>query len=83
VSLLYAGVSKREITPSPDLLAAGRVYLWGFGIRTGPASSVRDPLWARSLAVSDSTGSQIVLVSLDLCALDAAFTARVRARLAA
>ncbi len=75
------GVSKLEITPPAHLLQAGRIYLWGYGFRTQPADSVRDPLWARALAIADESGNRLVLVSLDVCAVDQAFTAAVREEL--
>lgn len=76
----WIGSSKRELTPPADLLEKGRIFLWGFGCRTGPADSIRDPIWTRALAVSDPSGKCVVLVSLDLCALTLEFTQAVRAR---
>ncbi len=75
------GVSKVEITPPAHLLQAGKIFLWGYGFRTQPADSVRDPLWARVLAIADELGNRIVLVSLDICTVDQAFTSAVRENL--
>ena len=77
----HVGVSKLEITPPAYLLQAGRIFLWGYGFRTQPADSIRDPLWARALAIADEFGNRIVLVSLDICAVDQAFSAAVRENL--
>ncbi len=75
------GVSKIDITPPDSWIEAGRIYLWGYGFRTKPADSIRDRLWVRALAVEDESGARIVLVSLDSCAVDQAFTTAVRSRL--
>jgi hypothetical protein len=75
------GVSKFDITPPLSWIEAGRIYLWGYGFRTKPADSIRDRLWVRALAVEDESGARIVLVSLDSCAVDQAFTTAVRSRL--
>lgn len=46
----------------------------GFGARTEPARSTHDRLTARAVALGDST-----ILCLDVCGLDAAFCARLRA----
>ncbi|MEP7272063.1 MAG: neutral/alkaline non-lysosomal ceramidase N-terminal domain-containing protein [Acidobacteriota bacterium] len=54
-----AGVARVDITPPPG------VELWGYGDRSGPASSTLDPLYARVLVLSDGRQT-VALVTLDL-----------------
>jgi|GEM_PF-1669736 len=80
------GVGVRSITPTPELIDAGRIYLWGFGFRDTPVSgttAVLDQLWSRAFVLCDANGGAMVIASLDLGAVDPAFTNRVRARVAA
>ena len=77
------GVGTREVTPPQTMLAEGKIYLWGFGGRSEPARTVRDPIWSRALAIQAEGGPCLVLVSLDVCALHPAFTSAVRARVGA
>jgi hypothetical protein len=62
---LLAGAARLEITPAPG------IELMGYGARTGRASGVHDPLYARALALRSSQNgpesSSVVLVSADLC----------------
>jgi hypothetical protein len=83
MSSYLVGVATREITPSADLIAAGRIFLWGYGHRANPSLTVRDAISARALAISDEDGATVILVALDICAIDAAFTQAIRARVQA
>ncbi len=78
-----AGVATRDITPAQDLITAGRIWLWGFGNREAACEGVYQRISARALAIRDTAGATIVLVTLDLGALDPAMTAAVRARITA
>ena len=84
MSHFKVGVAKRDITPSWDLIKAGSIYLSGLAIReseeTGVAKGVRDPIWARVLAIRDCEGTCVVLVSLDVLALDPEDTQEIKAR---
>ncbi|HVF10101.1 MAG TPA: neutral/alkaline non-lysosomal ceramidase N-terminal domain-containing protein [Abditibacteriaceae bacterium] len=68
---LQAGVSKIDITPPVGC------DLTGFGAREGPSLAVRDPLFARALALQDSH-TQAVVIACDLLGLEARFVAHVR-----
>ena len=76
-----AGVAVRDTTPSAALLAAG-IWLWGYGNRDVACFKVDQDLSTRALAIQDSGGRTIVLVSIDIGALDPAMTARIKARVA-
>jgi hypothetical protein len=78
-----AGVGVRDITPADDLIAAGKIWLWGYGNRSAPCAGVRSPLSARALAIRADDGKSIVLVTLDLGALDPETTARLRTHISA
>ncbi len=78
-----AGVATRDITPSNELINAGRIWLWGYGGRTVPCMDVRDSLSVRALVIQDAQENTIILVSADLGALDPAMTATVRSRIGA
>lgn len=74
------GIGVRDITPPDTLIRDGRIWLWGFGSRTKPADGVHDRLNAQALVIRDAQGAAIVLVSVDLGALDPFLTAAVRVR---
>src|ERR1035437_4327560 len=56
---LRAGVAKVDITPKTLL------PMWGFEVRTGPATGTLDPLYARVL-VLEAGGKRLAIVTLDL-----------------
>src|SRR5574341_1537750 len=70
---LHAGFGRTKITPPLGTALAG------FGARTGGAQGVHDDLWARAFVIGQGAG-RIGLVVCDLCEIDAAFVADVRAR---
>ena len=80
MSAFNVGAAVRDITPPDAWIQDGRIWLWGFGSRTEPCAGIHDRLSARALAVRDKRGDSVVLVSVDLGALDPATTASVRAR---
>ncbi|HEY1301771.1 MAG TPA: neutral/alkaline non-lysosomal ceramidase N-terminal domain-containing protein [Stellaceae bacterium] len=75
-----AGAAVRDITPPPELLAAKKIWLWGYGNRTSPCVGVHSRLSARALAIRDQDDNTVVLVALDTGMLAPEMTARVRAR---
>jgi len=82
------GAASRDITPSPQLLAGGRVWLWGYGedyvpARMNPCTTVRDPLQARAVVIRDADGSEAVVVTADLGSLEYGLTESVRSRVTA
>ena len=77
------GVARVDITPPPEWIAAGRIWLWGYGTRHAPCTGVRDPLEVRALAIRDGDGAMAVVVTLDLGALHPSSTERIRGRVTA
>ena len=70
---MLAGTGKTDITPQ------GSVWMDGM-LRTHPSTGVHDNLFARALVLSDGPDAQqaYVLVSVDVCVLDAETTRAVR-----
>lgn len=66
---LLAGAAVESIVPTLD---RDPIYLAGYGARTSPASSLDDarPITARALALSDGGNDPVVLVALDVLAVD-------------
>ena len=60
---LEAGVARVQITPPTPY------WLSGYAARTNPAATVRQDLWAKALAVSDSERRPVVFVTMDLIGL--------------
>ncbi len=56
---LSAGAARVDITPPPG------IELWGYGNRSGPATGVLDPLYARALVLDDGRNA-VAIVTLDL-----------------
>jgi neutral ceramidase len=60
---LRAGVGRVDITPS------GPIWMSGYANRNHPPASIRQPLWARALAIDTGSGGRLVIVSTDLIGL--------------
>jgi len=71
---LRAGVARIEITPR------GPIWMSGYASRNHPSTGVRQPLWARALAVDSGSGQPIVIVATDLIGLPAEVADRVAER---
>jgi hypothetical protein len=69
------GVGRLIITPPLPF------WLSGYAARTNPAPTVRSELWAKALAIQDSTGARAVLVTPDLIGLPADVSEAVAERL--
>jgi hypothetical protein len=82
---LCAGASARDITPSPAMISAGRIFLEGYAFagRDWPASGVHRPISARAIAIEDAQSERCALLSLDLATVDRGFSDTVLARIAA
>ncbi len=76
-----AGAAVRDVTPTPAMIAAGNIWLWGYGDRTRACTGVREPLTTRAVAVRDEDGTTVVIATIDVGALDPAFTDRVKTRI--
>jgi neutral ceramidase len=72
---LRAGVARVDITPDPP------IWLSGYAARKAPAGSALQKLWAKALAIDDSRGGRVVIVTTDLIGLPRAITEVVAARL--
>jgi hypothetical protein len=68
---LRVGAIKKEITPPLG------TDLFGYIRRFGGSEGVHDPLWANFLSLEEST-NQVLLISLDILALDEIFASRIR-----
>src|SRR5258707_938421 len=77
----HAGVGIRDITPSQELIAAGKIWLWGYGNRSDPCSGVYSKISARALVINDGGETTIVLATVDVGALDPNMTAKIRTRI--
>jgi hypothetical protein len=70
-----AGVARANITPGQPMLMAG------FAKRTGPAEGKETDLWLKALALRDSAGNRVVIVTADLLAIRAPLYRRCLPRL--
>lgn len=68
------GVARVNITPKTP------VWLSGFAVRTRPAETVAQELWAKALAIEDGQGTRFVLVTADLIGFTREITDEVAAR---
>jgi hypothetical protein len=78
--LYQVGTAIRDVTPSREFIASGKIWLWGYGNRESPCTGVHTPLSARALVISDREGSSVVLVTLDVGMLAPETTDRIRSR---
>ncbi len=69
---LRVGFAQADITPE----IAG-IYLDGYGMRTQPAESVRDPLYVKVCVMEDPAGAYLI-ASFDLCGLSQGFDRLIR-----
>jgi hypothetical protein len=91
-----AGVAVEDITPCPHGITneytAGIFVdrndrglevglLNGTGGGTRPMEHIESPLTARALALGDSDGNTFVILTLDICILDASITKDIRAKI--
>jgi len=71
---LRAGVARIEITPREP------IWMAGYASRDHASTGVRQPLWARALAIDDGSRERTVIVATDLIGLPAALADQVAAR---
>jgi neutral ceramidase len=76
---IQAGIANVDITPTES------IWLAGYAARTKPSQGVRQPIFAKALALRDVSGATAVLVTADLLGftkpLSDAVAARVETRL--
>ncbi len=66
-----AGVAREKITPE------GPFWMSGYAARTHPSEGVLQDLWAKSLALRDSQGHELVLITTDLIGIPRELSDRV------
>lgn len=71
---VHAGVARVDITPH------GPIWMSGYASRNHPSEGVRQPLWARALAIEAPTGGRVVIVTTDLVGLPAEVSDEVAQR---
>ncbi len=69
-----AGVARLKITPDVP------IFLSGYASRTHPSEGVLVDLWAKALALQDSKGNRVVIVTTDLIGLPRSISDLVAAR---
>ena len=72
---LRAGAARVDITPD------GPIWMAGYASRTHPSTGVLQPLSAKALAIEDSKGGRIVIVTTDLVGLPRSVTDVAAARI--
>ncbi len=70
-----AGVGRVKITPE------GPIWMSGYASRNKPSEGVAHDLWAKALAVQDSSGRRAVIVSVDVIGFPRSFSDALAARL--
>ena len=73
-SVWKVGVARVLITPEHPM------WMSGYGSRDRPADGKLTDLWAKAMAIEDSQGSRVVLVTLDLVGIDRDTAARIQNR---
>ena len=71
---LRAGAARVDITPR------GPIWMSGYASRSHPSECVRQPLYARALAIDPGSGGRVVIVSTDLIGLPAEVADQVAER---
>lgn len=69
-----AGLARVDITPKES------IWMAGYAARNHPSEGVLHPLWAKALALEDSTKGRVVLVTMDLIGTDRRLTEAVAFR---
>jgi neutral ceramidase len=70
-----AGVARRDITPTEP------IYLSGYASRNKASEGVDQPIFARALAIEDSQGTKVVLVTIEVVGVTREFTESIADRL--
>ncbi len=68
------GIARNVITPQEPM------WMSGYGSRNRPADGKLTDLWGKAIAIEDSGGKKVVLVTLDLIGIDQSTTAEIRRR---
>ena len=66
-----AGVASANITPTEP------IWMAGYASRDRPAEGKLTDLWAKALVLEDTTGKQVVIITLDLIGIDRDFSTRL------
>ncbi len=70
-----AGVATNKITPDYSM------WLAGYGARTEPSDGTLHDLWAKALAIQDSSGRRAVLITTDLVGVPKQISDAIRGRI--
>lgn len=66
---LHASAAMRAGAAAVDITPPGPIWMSGYASRTKPSNGVLTKLHAKALAIEDSTGRRVILVSTDLIGL--------------
>lgn len=72
-----AGAAKTVISPDRP------IWMAGYSSRDKPSQGKLHDLWAKALAIEDPAGNRALLITLDVCGIDRAFSLGVRKRIKA
>ncbi len=67
-----AGVSRIKITPKESM------WLAGYANRTAPSEGKLHDIWAKAVALEDSTGNRAVIISTDLLGMTKALAGKIK-----
>ncbi len=67
-----AGTARAVVTPGTPM------WMAGYAARNKPSQGVVHDLWAKALALEDSTGKRVILITLDVCGIGRDLSIRVR-----
>ncbi len=67
-----AGTVRAVVTPGTPM------WMAGYAARNKPSQGVVHDLWAKALALEDSTGKRAILITLDVCGISRDLSIRVR-----
>jgi neutral ceramidase len=70
-----AGTARVAITPRTP------IWMAGYAARTKPSEGAVHDLWAKALALQNPAGTQVVLVTLDVCGIDRELSNQTRDRI--
>ena len=80
VSMILGGQDFKAGAARVSLTPEGPIWLSGYANRTHPSEGVLNDIWAKALAIEDSKGERVVIVTTDLIGLPRAISDEVAAR---
>ncbi|MDX2035952.1 MAG: neutral/alkaline non-lysosomal ceramidase N-terminal domain-containing protein [Isosphaeraceae bacterium] len=67
-----AGTARAAITPKEP------TWMAGYAARTAPSKGALHDIWAKALVLEDAGGKRALLITLDVCGIDATVSGRIR-----